>query len=69
MQTIADQVTSVVDDRIAAFNETLDTKSREMDKKLNKKLNSQKQVIQDKYNEEHYEHNCDMLDNWTIWKN
>ena len=57
MQTIADQVSSVVHDRIAAFNETLDTKSREMDKRPKKKLKSQKQVSQDKHNREQYEHN------------
>ena len=62
MQTIADQVSSVVDDRIAAFNETLDTESREMGKRLKKKLRSQNQVFQDKYHKEQYENNCDMLD-------
>ena len=62
MQTITDQVSAVVDDRIAAFNQTLDTKSREMDKRKDKKLKSQKQVFQDKHNKVQYEHNCDMLD-------
>ena len=52
----------MVDDRISVFNQTLETKLRKMDKRINKKLKSQKQVFQDKHNKEQYEHNCDMLD-------
>ena len=64
MQTIA--VSAVVDDRNAAFNQTLDTKAREIDKRLNKKLKSQKQVFQDKHYKEQYEPNCDMLDKLEV---
>ena len=49
MQTIADQMSAVVDERIATFNQTLETKAKEVDKWSNKKLRSQKQVSQDKH--------------------